>query len=131
MDTAMELNGGFEGTVLPGLGTPATELSSKYDNLFRTIISAGWAVSSDGNVEAPCGYFARVEVPTHPGERANFYDMLHEWPDLAKQFDEVEPGWYLIVENDQGLIWVYWSNEPQVTDAYYKLMKEYDQWGEL
>lgn len=127
MHTRMELNGRPKSARLPSLNTPATELASKYDNLFKTIISAGWAVASDGNVEAPSGYFARVEIPAG-SERDSFIDMLSEWPDLVKLFGEIEPGWYLTQENESGIIWVYWSNEPQVTDAYHRLGEQYTEW---
>lgn len=36
--------------------------SSELEGLFREIVTAGWANQSDGNVEAPTGYFAKVTI---------------------------------------------------------------------
>jgi hypothetical protein len=125
----MELNGGLSGAVLPGLpAVLCTELTSRYDSIFKTIISAGWAVASDGNVESSVGYFARVEIPADEGERDEMEKAVCDvWSD-RKIFRELESGWYLTQEDNNGLIWVYWSNESHVTDAYGHLVEAYGEW---
>lgn len=131
MHTKMELNGDIDSARLPGLpAVPCTELSGRYDTLFKTIVGSGWAVASDGNVESPTGYFARVEIPSREGERDEMLEAVIQFDDkdLRKKFRELEPGWYLTTEDSYGLIWVYWSNEVHVTDAYGHLVEEYDDW---
>jgi hypothetical protein len=126
----MELNGDWDAVRLPNLSLPATELSAKYDSLFKTIISAGWAIASDGNVEAPCGYFAKVEIPEHDGERNEIREAVtHSDPDLGKLFDELEPGMYLTQENEAGLIWVYFASDVAIHDCYVQLEGEYTEWS--
>lgn len=73
------------------------------EGVFRSIITAGWNVKSDGDVEANTGHFAIVEIPEHDGERdqmreAVFMDELDE----AEVFDRIPTGWYLVVEDSQG-----------------------------
>ena len=103
-------------------------LDSQYDNLFKAIISAGWNVKSDGDVEAPSGFFALVEVPDHPGELSEMQDAVgdetidDEWPDC---------GWYVTREDSDGLIFVYEQSSQRVAEtAYDKLQDDFLDWAD-
>lgn len=81
-------------------------VDSKYDSLFKEIITAGWCIKSDGHVESPQGYFALVEIPAHRGELVEMFDAVE--PQSLGDLDEwPESGWYVTVENSDGLIHVY------------------------
>jgi hypothetical protein len=102
-------------------------IDSRFDNIFKTIVSSEWCVRSDGNVESNTGYFSITEIPDHTGERGQFAELFDA--DELATFEDLKSGWYITVENNQGLIFVY----PQATEKvawrqYNDLNKEYGEW---
>ena len=102
-------------------------LHEQYDNLFKAIISAGWNMKSDGDVESPSGFFALVEIPDHYGELAEMQDAVgdetvdDEWPDT---------GWYVSYENSDGLIFVLECASQHVAERTYDEFEEqYNTWA--
>lgn len=77
----------------------------KFDNAFKQIVSAGWANKSDGNVEAPCGYYALIEVPEHEGENVAMREAVTDFDKIEMNWPE--PGWYTTTENSDGIILVF------------------------
>ncbi len=71
------------------------------DNTFKTIITAGWNVKSDGDVQSPTGHFALVEIPLHAGELAEMLDACDLDP---TQHAIPMEGWYVVRENNDGLV---------------------------
>jgi hypothetical protein len=97
---------------------------SKWDALFKEIITAGWAVKSDGHVESPQGYFAVVEIPDHQGELDEMKDALDLLPG-----EEMPPsGWYFTIENNQGLIFVYRTIDRNAAFFFKERMEEFAKW---
>lgn len=100
-------------------------LDSRYDVLFKDLITAGWNVKSDGNVEAPSGHFAIVEIPSHPGELLEMQNALdsvdYDWP---------EPGWYFCVENDLGQIFAYSVTKEEAEEMYVADQLALEYWYE-
>jgi hypothetical protein len=72
----------WAGDIEPDVGVRT--LSSIFDRTFRNICSAGWANESDGNVEAPCGYFFIVEIPEKGGE----LDELITACEVGREYDD-------------------------------------------
>lgn len=91
-------------------------VASSYDNVAKAIISAGWATSSDGDVESPTGAFAYFDVPNPaPSDSSVPFRMT----ELGSMVDAIEmseetwmtemlpAGWYVAVENSDGIIHVW------------------------
>jgi hypothetical protein len=68
--------------------------------MFQAIITAGWANRSTGEVEAPTGHVAIVDLST---EREMLAEVLEE-PDLIAALEETEPGWYVVTEDGAGFV---------------------------
>lgn len=103
-------------------------LHTDYDNLFKAIVTAAWNIKSGGDVESVTGSYALVEIPTFPGELAEMQDAVDddtiedEWPDC---------GWYVTIEDSDGLIYVYeFHNQRDAELGYDKLDDEYSDWCE-
>lgn len=75
------------------------------EGVYRSIISAGWAVKSGGDVEASTGHYAVLEIPAHPGERAEMREAVFgEDETEAAVFDSAASGWFFVVEGSSGNI---------------------------
>lgn len=108
------------------LRAESTLYIGEFDNFFKELITAGWNVSSDGDVESPFGHFATVEVPLDNGELNEMGDAM-EWSS-----DQPIPprGWYFCRENSDGIIFVYHSTEVAVKAIFEAYSKEYAKWGD-
>lgn len=99
-------------------------LHEQYDGLFKTIVSSEWGERSSGNVESPSGYFALVEIPSSEGERHEMVEALE-----VGEFILPDPGWYLTIENNGGLIWVHqYQSHYSAQREYNKLERLYVAW---
>src|SRR5688572_2573264 len=103
-------------------------LGSQWDNLFKEIVMEGWCVKSDGNVEAPTGYFSITEIPSREEElnemKAAFEkEWLGNWP---------PSGWYITVEDNAGFMYAYPTNgERQAYQIYNRLTQIFSAWEEI
>lgn len=112
-------------------GPHLTYLGAKYDNLFKAIITAGWNVKSDGAVDAPTGFFAVVEIPSHEGELEQMKDAVDPDGDLTWG-DDLQPGWYFTYEDDLGFIHVYKAASKHFAEvAYADAEKQYSEWQDV
>jgi hypothetical protein len=109
----------------------AIELHGKYDRLFKEIVSSGWTNESNGSTEAPSGYFTKIEVGS---DRAAMRDMLDGHDSYQFQntdlFDELNDGWYLTKEDDNGLIWVWFDSKDNIDSAFAYLESEFRAWAD-
>ena len=95
------------------------------DNAFKQIISAGWAMKSDGNVEAPCGYFAKI--PIEPNE---LDELMNAVFDDDPPESRIEPGYYVTKEDSNGLIWIWKYDSKFMMDSMYAAFeREYIAWS--
>lgn len=101
---------------------------SKYDRLFKDLVSAEWCVKSDGNVEAPTGYFSITEIPEHPGELADMKSAVEQDQDSYEEWPE--PGWYFTTENSDGMIRVYATDKGAAEILYQSYLKQYAEWDD-
>jgi hypothetical protein len=99
------------------------------EGVFRSIANAGWGVKSDGDVEAPVGYFTLVEIPSHDGERAEMRDAVFgENLDEEAIFDKVEAGWYIVTQSSTGNIFVNpCKDEVEANKRYSNLEEGYSE----
>lgn len=99
-----------------------------YTQFFKQTITAGWNVRGDGHVEAPTGYFALIEVPPHQGEFADLMDAVFD-TEKPENIDLPPVGWYVTVENDQGILrWTRFPSKTQAKLQYERLVKEFIAW---
>jgi len=107
----------------------------RHDSLFREIITAGWAVKSDGNVEAPTGAFSLVEIPDTTGELTEMRDAItcdENRPPDEYQFLTAWPsaGWYFVTENSLGQV-SRWMLDKARAEKMYALYEEmFSEWME-
>lgn len=100
-----------------------------HDEIFRQIISTGWAVKSNGDVDSPSGYFAVVEIPGDTGSLAEMRDAVEPHGEYRYLTNWPDPGWYVTLENELGQIFVYKTGS-QITamGEYYRLEADYERW---
>jgi hypothetical protein len=108
---------------------------SKHDNLFKELITAGWCVKSDGNVEAPTGYFSITEIPDHHGELVEMRDAItcdaDRAPDEYQFLDNwPESGWYFTTENSDGIIYVYKVDKVSANRFFDEYSRQYSAWDD-
>jgi hypothetical protein len=95
----------------------------QFDRLFKELVTIEWCVKSDGHVESPQGYFAIVEIPSHPGELNEMMEAL------STPYDFPASGWFITVEDNMGFIFVYrTSGEAQANELYDLLLDQYVKW---
>jgi hypothetical protein len=109
---------------MPELGsTLGTQINTPLTRVFRTIVTAGWANLSDGNVEAPTGAFSLVHIETN-----EINDLV------AAVFDgQVSPvpypGDYLVLEDSDGNTTVTeYITLDRAMAAYNQLVIEFTIW---
>lgn len=108
-------------------------LHDKYDPLFKEIVGSSWCVRSSGNVEAPSGFFSVTEIPDNVHELDDMRDALIER--LEGTFDDLAawpaPGWYVTVENSDGIIFVYEvRDEVEANFQFANLEDQFDVWSD-
>lgn len=106
-----------------------TQLPSVYDNTFKALVTAGWCVKSNGNVESTTGYFSITEIPSHQEElnemKAALEDEINE-QDLAWP----ESGWYFTFESNSGFLWAFKMTRDRAFKLYEQAEAEYADWDE-
>jgi hypothetical protein len=108
------------------------QLHYKYDNLFKEIFASGWTNDSSGNTEAPCQAYAKFSFTE--AERDGILDMLshHDYGSMiVAQFrHEIETGHYLIVTDDNGLVWVFYGQQEAIDKAFELRQELYLAWAD-
>lgn len=107
-------------------------LHEKYDAQFKQLVTALWSVKSDGEVEAPTGFFALVEIPEGSYEFKDMVDSVgldEYYDDEGKPSGVAKAGWYVTQENEYGIIFVYeFKNKGAADVAYNELTSIYEGW---
>lgn len=115
------------------------KFSSARDSILSYLTSVGWANDSDGSVEAPTGWFAKIS--NDPADvhvpNTEITSVLADWfeqnpevvdsPELRKELE----GHFLVRENEQGFVYVEefkWAANRDA--AYNRLEREYSEWLE-
>lgn len=111
----------------------ADALPDKYDNFFKTLVTGGWANESDGNVEAPSGYFAKVII--RDNEHAEVVQAFgEEYESISGNEDDkrfATTGFFGTLEDSNGFIWVTkFTDEADLDDWYAGLQEQFSTWDE-
>jgi len=111
--------------------------SSARDDLLHYLSVNGWANDSDGNVEAPTGYF--WEIANGPADvhssNTEFNSLIEEWLQQNPEVTDSEElrselvGEFILTENNQGFISVYkCSNALELNVRMLSLTQEFFEW---
>lgn len=106
-------------------------MKSALESVMQYIITAGWNKISDGDVNAPTGHFAIVEVPTNNNELADIVDAIRDEADGNEivALCTAPRGWYLVVENDQGQVFVNGPFSEESTNLMYNITQaDFSEW---
>lgn len=107
------------------------KFDSVRDEILSMMANESWANASSGDVESPSGWFARIS-----NDVADIVSIIDAF---AKEAFEIDPnfdmselvGHFLIVENDQGFVFVTeYPNELAVINAYNNLELMYAEWND-
>lgn len=116
---------------------PLGKYSSARDDLLHYMCTNGWANDSDGNVEAPTGYFWEIsntaeDVSVNNGE---FNSLIKEWLEDNPEVTDSGilraelVGNFIVTENDQGFISVYrCSDELELNVRMLSLAQDFFEW---
>ena len=100
-----------------------------FDSFFKGLITAGWCVKSNGDVESASGYYALFEISETDATDPEFQSFLESmlW------FGNLPPvGWYVSIEDDLGFIYVYpFTSQYAAETAYEELEQRYENWLQL
>jgi hypothetical protein len=104
--------------------TLGTQINTPLARLFRTIVTAGWANLSDGNVEAPTGAFSLVHI--EPTELDELMLAVFDGADLPVR---LYPGSYFVHEDSDGNTTVTeYITLNRALEAYNSLVREFAWW---
>lgn len=96
------------------------------ENALKQIITAGWAMKSDGDVEAPTGYFAKIPIAAN--ELSELLDAVFGATNPPEA--QIEPGCYVTKEDSAGNMWVWkYDNKYMMDVMYARFEREYAEWG--
>jgi len=105
---------------------------SPRNQLLHAMARQDWANESNGNVEAPTGWFCRISNSSADISEivATFLDEISDI-DPSGTFNPMElKGHFLLVENDQGGIYVNeYSSESEVIRAFTAMTDQYAYWS--
>jgi len=119
---------------------PLGKYSSARDDILHYMCMSDWANYSDGNSEAPTGYFWAIANTPEDVQTSNteFSSLLEEW---LKDNPEVTDspalraelvGRFIVIENSQGFVSVAsgYASDEELQMAYQQLEDEYSAWDE-
>lgn len=107
-------------------------LHEQYDRLFKSIVSGDWANESEGDVEAPTGFFSLILIEYNECEEV--WNAFASYPDLSDcqmkvLWSGMLAGYYLTTEDSNGIIRVYAYDEPDdARRAYEALVHQFGEW---
>lgn len=100
-------------------------MRSNLESALDALVSAGWANSSDGDVEAPTGHFAIIDATT---ERATMGDVLE---DTGLTIYDVPVAWFVVVTDSLGFIHpIECASEAEAWSLYREREREYVAWSD-
>lgn len=110
---------------MPTNNMPLTYCGASFDEFFK-FISPDFETASSGNVDAPTGYFAVYEV-----DEAVVNACQDEFGAVLPPGDQSQVpgfGWYLVVSDSLGFVWVYSDTQTKVQAAYDQLQHDFALW---
>lgn len=114
-------------------GIKVNELASQHDDTFKEICIEEWGNQSDGNVEAPTGYFWLVEVAdgSVDNQWQSFMESVQsELEKYDATFVNPDPGWYVVVQDNNGIWFVHeCASELDARRLFSNLAESYNEWA--
>jgi len=104
-------------------------MKTRTENAFQALITEGWANESTGEVDAPTGHVAIIDMST---ERTMMAQVLAETDeeDPGALIETIRPGWYVVVEDSQGNVDVTGPvSEAEAQHALEQAEVEYGNWS--
>lgn len=107
------------------------KFGSARDEVLYHMDMDAWSMESDGNVDAPTGFFAMMEnLPNDmEGIIDAFPDELNVMVEARESFSNLI-GWFLLYHDDQGFFSVVEYNSlSDLRGAFRDLQAQYEEWG--
>jgi hypothetical protein len=101
------------------------KFDSRRDELLYTMSVDGWAIASDGNVEAPTGWFAYMT--NTPAEIA---EIKQAFPDFSDVPDAEIVGSFYLSEDSNGFFTVTESTKSGVVEAFNADVEAFNAWSD-
>jgi hypothetical protein len=92
-------------------------------NMFKALVTAGWANESDGDVESVTGHFAIIDMST---ERDMMRDVCEEMG--VKWVDGIAYNWFTLREDSQGFMHYEATNERGAHKWFNEMQERYSLW---
>lgn len=105
-------------------------MKTALEAVLQAMVAGAWANESDGDVEAPTGYFARIS-----NSEAELAEVEQAFSDVIEAYGMEDTrelvGHFLVVQNDQGFVYITsYENPIELTRDYQALQDAYAQWDE-
>jgi hypothetical protein len=118
---------------------PLGKFSSARDDILHFLCLSDWAEDSDGNSEAPTGYFWRISNKAEDVQMENteFSSIMDEWlafnlevTDSAELRSELV-GHFIVQAMDSGFVYVgTYSTEEAMIEVFTDMQNEYSKWDD-
>lgn len=103
------------------------QINTPLARAFRTIVTAGWANQSDGNVEAQGGHFALVTIM--PSELQELTEAVFDQPGNELDGALIRPGAFILFEDSAGnSTLIEYASERSAQNQYDECEARYNDW---
>lgn len=118
---------------------PLGKFSSARDDILHFLCLSDWAEESDGNSEAPTGYFWRISNRAEDVNQSNteFNSIMDEWLDFNKEVTDSPElraelvGHFIVQGMDSGFVYVgTYSTEEAMMDVFTDMQNEFSKWDD-
>lgn len=116
------------------IGTGLGKYTSYRDTILDILGHDGWLIEASGDVEAPTGWFARLDIDPEDveevaGKRRRIEAVMGEALPEGFDFDSLV-GHYVLTEDSLGFFTaVPFESFGEAWDAFYELDREYGEWA--
>lgn len=108
-------------------------MKTALESIMQAIITAGWNKISDGDVNAPIGHFAIVEIPQNNNELAEIVDAILDVTtgEEVVTLCTAPRGWYHVREDSDGIVYIDGPHTEITANRIYEAHQAtYNEWHE-
>jgi hypothetical protein len=118
---------------------PLSKFSSARDDILHFLCISDWAEESDGNSEAPTGYFWRISNTDADVHQSNgeFSSVFAEWLEMNPEVTDSPElrselvGHFIVQAMDSGFVYVGdYSTEEAMLEDFAEMQEEFGKWDE-
>ena len=106
-------------------------MDTALESLFKAMMSEGWFINSDGNVDSPQGYFGYVT--NTEAELSEIYDAFSDVVEVygVPATEDIVGSFYASIDSN-GIIHIYnmGNYSTMAKDAFDKSLSEYIKWND-